>query len=71
MRPRRSTWTCHNTLVKQRHAALGQRRAEEPLFPRLTSDLLGAFALSSEPASGSDAFALETKAEDKGITIGS
>ena len=32
------------------------------LFPRLASDLLGAFALS-EPASGSDAFALETKAE--------
>src|SRR5688572_12449667 len=30
-------------------------------FPRLTSGMLGAFALS-EPASGSDAFALETKA---------
>jgi short/branched chain acyl-CoA dehydrogenase len=34
-------------------------------FPRLTTVLLGAFALS-EPASGSDAFALETKAVDKG-----
>src|SRR5574338_556573 len=31
----------------------------------MTTGLLGAFALS-EPASGSDAFALETKAEDKG-----
>jgi alkylation response protein AidB-like acyl-CoA dehydrogenase len=31
----------------------------------MTTDLLGAFALS-EPASGSDAFALETRAADKG-----
>ena len=34
-------------------------------FPRLTTELLGAFALS-EPGSGSDAFALATRAEQKG-----
>jgi butyryl-CoA dehydrogenase/short/branched chain acyl-CoA dehydrogenase len=35
------------------------------LFPRMTTSLLGAFALS-EPASGSDAFALETRAVQDG-----
>ncbi|HET8624617.1 MAG TPA: acyl-CoA dehydrogenase [Gemmatimonadales bacterium] len=52
----------HNTLVNN---AIGRWASDEQkawLFPRLASDLLGAFALS-EPASGSDAFALETKAE--------
>jgi alkylation response protein AidB-like acyl-CoA dehydrogenase len=52
----------HNTLVNN---AVGRWASDEQkarYYPRLTTDLLGAFALS-EPASGSDAFALETKAE--------
>jgi alkylation response protein AidB-like acyl-CoA dehydrogenase len=52
----------HNTLVNN---AVGRWASDEQkarYFPRLTTGLLGAFALS-EPASGSDAFALETKAE--------
>jgi alkylation response protein AidB-like acyl-CoA dehydrogenase len=52
----------HNTLVNN---ALGRWATDEQkarYFPRLVTDLLGAFALS-EPASGSDAFALETKAD--------
>jgi alkylation response protein AidB-like acyl-CoA dehydrogenase len=55
----------HNTLVNN---AVGRWASDEQkarYFPRLTSGLLGAFALS-EPASGSDAFALETKAERDG-----
>jgi len=51
----------HNTLVNN---AVGRWSSEEQkarLFPRLTTEMLGAFALS-EPASGSDAFALETRA---------
>jgi alkylation response protein AidB-like acyl-CoA dehydrogenase len=51
----------HNTLVNN---AVGRWASEEQkarLFPRLTTEMLGAFALS-EPASGSDAFALETRA---------
>ncbi|HET8649782.1 MAG TPA: acyl-CoA dehydrogenase family protein, partial [Gemmatimonadales bacterium] len=55
----------HNTLVNNclLHWANDEQKAR--YFPRLTENLLGAFALS-EPASGSDAFALETRAEDKG-----
>jgi len=55
----------HNTLVNNAVLRWGNDAQKARLFPRLTADLLGAFALS-EPASGSDAFALETKAEDKG-----
>jgi alkylation response protein AidB-like acyl-CoA dehydrogenase len=55
----------HNTLVNNALLRWGNDEQKARLFPRMTSDLLGAFALS-EPASGSDAFALETKAEDKG-----
>ena len=55
----------HNTLVNNALLRWGTDEQKARLFPRLTADLLGAFALS-EPASGSDAFALETKAEDKG-----
>ena len=55
----------HNTLVNNALLRWGNEEQKARLFPRMTKDLLGAFALS-EPASGSDAFALECKAEDKG-----
>lgn len=55
----------HNTLVNNAMLRWGNDEQKARYLPRLTSDLLGAFALS-EPASGSDAFALETKAERKG-----
>ncbi len=55
----------HNTLVNNAVLRWGSAEQHARLFPRMTVDLLGAFALS-EPASGSDAFALETKAADKG-----
>jgi len=55
----------HNTLVNNALLRWGNAEQHGRYFPRLTTELLGAFALS-EPASGSDAFALETKAEDKG-----
>lgn len=52
----------HNTLVNNAILRWGSEEQKARLFPRMTSGLLGAFALS-EPASGSDAFALECKAE--------
>jgi alkylation response protein AidB-like acyl-CoA dehydrogenase len=52
----------HNTLMNNAVARWGNDEQKARYFPRLTADLLGAFALS-EPASGSDAFALETRAE--------
>jgi alkylation response protein AidB-like acyl-CoA dehydrogenase len=55
----------HNTLVNNALLRWGSPEQHERYFPRLTSDLLGAFALS-EPGSGSDAFALATKAERRG-----
>jgi alkylation response protein AidB-like acyl-CoA dehydrogenase len=55
----------HNTLFNNALLRWGSPEQLERYGPRLTTDLLGAFALS-EPASGSDAFALETKAEDRG-----
>ena len=55
----------HNTLVNNAVLRWASEEQKERYFPRLTSDLLGAFALS-EPGSGSDAFALATKAEPKG-----
>jgi alkylation response protein AidB-like acyl-CoA dehydrogenase len=54
----------HNTLVNNAILRWASEEQKARLFPRLTSDVLGAFALS-EPGSGSDAFALETKAEEK------
>jgi alkylation response protein AidB-like acyl-CoA dehydrogenase len=51
----------HNTLVNNAVLRWATDEQKERYFPRLTSGLLGAFALS-EPASGSDAFALETRA---------
>jgi len=55
----------HNTLVCNALDRWGNEEQKARYFPRLNTDLLGAFALS-EPASGSDAFALETKATPSG-----
>jgi alkylation response protein AidB-like acyl-CoA dehydrogenase len=55
----------HNTLVNNALLRWGSAEQHARFFPRLTSDLLGAFALS-EPGSGSDAFALETRAKRSG-----
>src|ERR687897_756685 len=55
----------HNTLVNNALLRWANSEQQARLFPRLTSGLLGAFALS-EPGSGSDAFALATKAERQG-----
>jgi alkylation response protein AidB-like acyl-CoA dehydrogenase len=52
----------HNTLVNNAVRRWGSDEQKARYFPRLTTELLGAFALS-EPASGSDAFALETRAD--------
>src|SRR5215212_3468213 len=55
----------HNTLVNNAILRWATTEQKGRYCPRLTSDLLGAFALS-EPGSGSDAFALATRAELKG-----
>jgi alkylation response protein AidB-like acyl-CoA dehydrogenase len=55
----------HNTLFNNALLRWGNDEQKARYFPRLTTELLSAFALS-EPASGSDAFALETRAVDKG-----
>src|SRR6476469_3405654 len=55
----------HNTLVNNALLRWGSPEQQSRYFPRLTSGLLGAFALS-EPGSGSDAFALATRAERQG-----
>jgi alkylation response protein AidB-like acyl-CoA dehydrogenase len=55
----------HNTLVNNAILRWANDEQKFRYFPRLTTDLLGAFALS-EPGSGSDAFALATRAERKG-----
>ena len=54
-----------NTLVIEPllHAANADQK--QRYFPRLSADLVGAYALS-EPASGSDAFGLQTKATPRG-----
>jgi len=54
----------HNTLVNNAILRWANDEQKQRYFPRLTSGMLGAFALS-EPASGSDAFALETKAVER------
>ncbi len=55
----------HNTLVNNAILRWGNEEQKARLFPRMTSGLLGAFALS-EPGSGSDAFALQTRADRNG-----
>jgi alkylation response protein AidB-like acyl-CoA dehydrogenase len=55
----------HNTLVNNAVLRWASEEQKARYFPRLTSGLLGAFALS-EAGSGSDAFALAARAEQKG-----
>ena len=55
----------HNTLVNNAILRWGSDEQKARYFPRMTTDLIGAFALS-EPASGSDAFALECRAVEDG-----
>jgi alkylation response protein AidB-like acyl-CoA dehydrogenase len=54
-----------NTLVNYPIARYGSDALKAKYLPRLTRDTIGAYALS-EPGSGSDAFALATRAEQKG-----
>ncbi|PLB45333.1 acyl-CoA dehydrogenase mitochondrial precursor [Aspergillus steynii IBT 23096] len=52
----------HNTLVNTAILKYGDAQARKTWLPKLTTGTVGSFCLS-EPASGSDAFALQTKAE--------
>ena len=54
-----------NTLVNYPITRYGSDALKAKYLPRLTSDTIGAYALS-EPGSGSDAFAMATRAEQKG-----
>jgi len=54
-----------NTLVNNCFMNWANDAMKKKYLPQLTSEKIGAYALS-EAASGSDAFALECKAEDKG-----
>jgi len=54
-----------NTLVNNAIRRWGTEEQQARYFPKLTSEIVGAYALS-EAGSGSDAFALRCKAEDKG-----
>lgn len=55
----------HNTLVANALIRWGTEEQKRRYLPRLAADTVGAYALS-EAASGSDAFALETRAEKRG-----
>ncbi|MCJ1473922.1 hypothetical protein MMC13_002578 [Lambiella insularis] len=52
----------HNTLVNTAILKYGTEESKRKWLPRLATETVGSFCLS-EPASGSDAFALRTKAE--------
>ncbi|MGH7658657.1 MAG: acyl-CoA dehydrogenase [Gemmatimonadales bacterium] len=54
----------HNTLVNNCILRFGNAEQHARYLPRLATGMLGAFALS-EPGSGSDAFALATRAEER------
>ncbi|MEC8024068.1 MAG: acyl-CoA dehydrogenase [Myxococcota bacterium] len=54
-----------NTLVINAFLNYANPGLQERYLPRLAKDVVGAYALS-EPSSGSDAFALKCRAEDKG-----
>ena len=54
-----------NTLVNNAFINFGNEAIQAKFLPQLTGSKLGAYALS-ESGSGSDAFALRTKAVDKG-----
>jgi len=60
----------HNTLVNTAILKYGSERLKKEWLPRLATDTVGSFCLS-EPVSGSDAFALATKATrtDNGYKI--
>ena len=55
----------HNTLVNTAVLRWGTDRVKQTWLPKLATGTLGSFCLS-EPVSGSDAFALQTKAEKTG-----
>lgn len=55
----------HNTLVTNAFMRWGSDELKKKYLPQMASGRVGAYALS-EAASGSDAFALKTKAVDKG-----
>ncbi|KZO94849.1 acyl-CoA oxidase [Calocera viscosa TUFC12733] len=55
----------HNTLVNTIFRTRGTKEQQEKYLPRLSEGTLGCFCLS-EPASGSDAFALQTRAVKQG-----
>ena len=55
----------NNTLVANAFLNYGTPAQKKKYLPMLSTNTIGAYALS-EAASGSDAFALQTKAEDKG-----
>lgn len=55
----------HNTLVTNAFMKWGNDEVKKKYMPQLASARVGAYALS-EASSGSDAFALKTKAVDKG-----
>jgi len=55
----------HNTLCNNAFTNWGSDELKRKYFPQLAAERLGAYALS-EPASGSDAFALKTTARDAG-----
>ena len=55
----------HNTLVTNAFLKWGNSELKKKYMPQLASGRVGAYALS-EASSGSDAFALKTKAADKG-----
>lgn len=52
----------HNTLVNTAIMKYGDAQAHRTWLPKLSTNTVGSFCLS-EPVSGSDAFALQTKAE--------
>lgn len=52
----------HNTLVNTAFLKWGSQQLKNKYLPRLATEAVGSFCLS-EPASGSDAFALKTRAE--------
>lgn len=54
-----------NTLVNNVFSFYASKDIQDRVFPRLATDTVGCFCLS-EAGSGSDAFALSTRAEDKG-----
>jgi alkylation response protein AidB-like acyl-CoA dehydrogenase len=54
-----------NTLVNNCIARWGSEELKKKYLPQLAQEKIGAYALS-EPSSGSDAFSLKTRAEDKG-----